>query len=86
VITLAVLGLIASMTTLAVRRIDQPLPDDPSRLLADSMRHALADGRVVTLQLVVRGQTVLATIHPDGSVIADSVANVDRLAGETRAR
>jgi hypothetical protein len=86
VITMALLGLIASVTTLAIRRIDEPPVDEPSRMLADSLRWTVAESRQVTIQLVVGGRRALATINPDGSVVADSSANVERLSGVTRAR
>jgi prepilin-type N-terminal cleavage/methylation domain-containing protein len=85
VITLLLLGFVASVTTLALRKIDETPPEDPVRVLSDSLRRAVADGRAITVRLVVRGAPALATIHPDGSIVADSIANVDRLAGATRA-
>lgn len=84
VITIALLGLIASTATLAARRISQPPADDPARVLADSLRVVLATGRAATVQLVVRGERVMATIYADGSVVADTLARVDRLTGVVR--
>ena len=84
VITIALMGLIASVTTLALRRIAEPPPDDPARMLGDSLRVVLATGRAATVLLVVNGGPVLATIHPDGSVVADSVIAVERLSGTLR--
>jgi prepilin-type N-terminal cleavage/methylation domain-containing protein len=83
-LTIALLGVIASVTTLALRRIDEPPPDDPVRMLADSLRAVVATGRTATVRLLVNGQSALATIHPDGSIVADSIVRVDRLSGVAR--
>lgn len=83
-VTIALVGMIASVTTLALRRIDGPPPDDPVRMLADSLRVVVATGRAATLHLLVNGEWALATIHPDGSIVADSILPVDRLSGVER--
>jgi len=80
-VSISLVGLIASVTTVALRRIDEQPPDDPLRMLADSLRVVVATGREVTLQLRVNAALALATIHPDGSIVADSVVRVDRLSG-----
>jgi prepilin-type N-terminal cleavage/methylation domain-containing protein len=85
-ITLALLALIASVTTLAIRRIEDPPPDDPGRMLADTLRVVVASGRAATVRLVVGGEPALATSHPDGSVVADSIVPVERLSGVVRDR
>jgi prepilin-type N-terminal cleavage/methylation domain-containing protein len=78
-VTLALLALIACVTTLSIRRMEEPSPDDPARMLADSLRQAVATGRAATFRLTVNGRAALATTHPDGSVVADSVVPIDRL-------
>ena len=85
-VSIGLIGLIASVATLALRRIDEAPPDDPARMLADSLRVVAATGREVTMQLRVNGSLALATIHPDGSIVADSVVRVDRLSGERSER
>ncbi|MDB4878323.1 MAG: hypothetical protein JWM41_4769 [Gemmatimonadetes bacterium] len=86
-VTLVVLGVIASVTTLGVRRIERPVLDDPATTVAESLRAAIAEGRSITLVLSVHGAPVLATVIPDGSVIADSALHIDPLtARRTNAR
>lgn len=78
-VTVVLLGIIASVATLSARRMDEPSEDDPVRMIGDSLRVVVATGRAATLRFVVNGEWVLATIHPDGSVVADSIVPVDRL-------
>ena len=80
-VSIGLVGVIASIATVALRRIDELPSDDPVRVLADSLRRVVATGRAVTLHLRVNGAWALATIHPDGSIVADSVVRVDRLSG-----
>lgn len=85
-ITLALLGVIASVVTLAIRRIAPPMPD-PMTIIADTIEAVIRSGRPTTIQFVVNGRPALATLNPDGSVIADSALRIDRLTGRsTRAR
>lgn len=86
-ITLALLGVISAVTTLAVRRVAPPDPNDPLIVIADTISAVMKSGRPATLQFMVSGRPALATLNPDGSVVADSVLHVDRLTGESnRAR
>lgn len=85
-VTMTLIGLTASIATLAVRRVDEPRPDDPMRMIADSLRVAVATGRPITLHLVVNGVHALATIHPDGSIVADTTVPLDRLSGVLRTK
>jgi prepilin-type N-terminal cleavage/methylation domain-containing protein len=80
-VSIALVGVIASVTTLALRRIDEMPPDDPVRMLADTLRVVLANGHAVTLQVRVNDAWALATIHPDGSIVSDFLLRVDRLSG-----
>ena len=83
VITLALLGIVALMTTLGIRRFTRPSPGDPGTIIADTLERVLATGRSVTLQFVVNGRPVLATVNPDGSVIADTALRVNRFTGRS---
>jgi prepilin-type N-terminal cleavage/methylation domain-containing protein len=80
-VSIALLGLITSVTTLALRRMEEQPPDDPVRMLADSLRVVVATGRPTTLRLMMNGEWALATLHADGSIVADSILRVDRLSG-----
>jgi prepilin-type N-terminal cleavage/methylation domain-containing protein len=86
-ITLTLLGVLAAVTTLAIRRVTPPDPNDPLTVIADTINAVMKSGRPATLQFMVNGRPALATLNPDGSVVADSVLHVDRLTGESnRAR
>jgi prepilin-type N-terminal cleavage/methylation domain-containing protein len=86
-VTLSVLAILSAVTTLAVRRIDTPRPHDPRAILADSIRVVLESGRATTVHFVIDGVATNATIHPDGSVVADSLLDLEPLSGAfTRAR
>ena len=86
-VTLVILGIIASVTTLAIRRTTPPNPDDPMTIIADTVNEVLRSGRPATLQFTVNGRPALATIKPDGSVISDTALHIDQFTGgSTRAR
>ncbi len=85
-ITLALLGVIASVVTLAIRRVPPPMPD-PMTIIADTIEAVIRSGRPTTIQFVVDGRPALATLNPDGSIVADSALRIDRFTGRsTRAR
>jgi len=86
-VTLALLGVIASVTTLAIRRATPPDPNDPMTIIADTIDAVIRSGEPVTLAFLVNGRPAFATVNPDGSIVADTVLHVDRLTGRsTRAR
>jgi prepilin-type N-terminal cleavage/methylation domain-containing protein len=80
-VTLVILGIIASVTTLAIRRVMPPDPNDPMIIIADTMSAVIRSGRPATLHFIVKGRPALATLNPDGSVIADTALHVDRFTG-----
>jgi prepilin-type N-terminal cleavage/methylation domain-containing protein len=87
VVTLAILAVVAGVTVLAVRRIDPPRPDDPHTILADSLRDVLAYGRTRVIRVLTDSGPASGTVRPDGTVIADSLLDVERFTGTTnRAR
>ena len=83
VVTVSLLGLVASVTTLAARRITRPDPNGPATIVADSLDAVLSSGRPMTLQFIVGGRPLLATIGPDGGVVADSALHIDRFTGRS---
>ena len=86
-ITLAVLGIIASVVTLAMRRVSPPDPSDPMTVISDTISSVVASGRPATLEFLVSGHRTIATVNPDGSVIADTILHIERLTGRSlRAR
>lgn len=87
IVCVAVLGLTASVSALALRRIIPPDPNDPMTIIADTLETVLDTGAPATLQFNVNGRTALATVNPDGSILADSILGIDRFTGRsTRGR
>jgi prepilin-type N-terminal cleavage/methylation domain-containing protein len=82
-VTLALLGVLASVATLAIRRVAPPDPNDPLTIIADTINAVMKTGRPATLRFVVNGRPALATLNPDGSIVADTVLHIDRLTGES---
>ena len=80
-ITVVVLGILASVTTLSLRRFTAPSPDDPGTIVAAILDSVLASGSPRTIQLIVDGMPALVTVNPDGSVLADSLLPFERLTG-----
>ena len=82
-VVLCILGVIASVTVLAIRRLDRPSPDDPAAILAESLRAAVDTPRTIVVRVAHDGRPLSATIRPDGSIVADSALHADRLTGRT---
>src|SRR5579885_1327983 len=80
-ITLALLGIVSLVVTVAVRRIDRPRDDDPQHVLAESLRGAVTRNRETTVRMTIAGHVVTAIAHADGSVTADSAFRFDQLSG-----
>ena len=85
-VVLSVLGILASVTVLAARRFDPPPRDDPSAVLAESLRVAVDTPRTIVVRLTHDGAPLSAAIRPDGSIVGDSAFGADRFTGRTRAR
>ena len=86
-ISLMLLGIISSVVTLAIRRVTPLDPNDPMTIIADTINAVLKSGRPTTLQFVVNGRPAVATLSPDGSVVADSALHLERFTGQNlRAR
>ena len=83
ILCVAVLGLMASVATLAMRAADPPDPNDPMTVIADTLERVLGTGMPATLQFSVNGRPALATINPDGTVLADSILGIDRFTGRS---
>jgi prepilin-type N-terminal cleavage/methylation domain-containing protein len=80
-VTLALLGVLASVATLALRIAASPDPADPRNVVADSMRVSAASGRTISVRMRIRGQDAAASVRPDGSIIADSEYHIDPTTG-----
>jgi prepilin-type N-terminal cleavage/methylation domain-containing protein len=80
-VTLSIMGVIASVATMAARRFDVPRANDPLVVIKDSLRRAIDSNRTVTVRLVVDGIARSFTAHADGSVVADSALQIERFTG-----
>lgn len=80
-VTLVIIGIIAGVTVLAIRRIDRPRLDDPRAIIADTLRAVLASGRPALVRMVTDSGPAWAIVRADGSVIADSALDVERFTG-----
>jgi len=78
VIAVALIGLLASVATLSVRRLPPP-PYDPARVVEESSRVAIAQGRTIAFVVRVGDGLVHATVWPDGSMLADSAVHLEHL-------
>lgn len=86
IVVLSVLAILASVAVLAARRFDPPPRDDPSVVLAESLRVAIDTPRTIVVRLVRDGRPLSAAIRPDGSIVGDSAFEADRFTGRTHAR
>ncbi len=81
IVTLVILAVISGVTVLAVRRIDPPRPTDPRTIFADTLRAVLASGRPTVIRLVTDSGPASGTVRADGSIVADSILDIDWLTG-----
>jgi prepilin-type N-terminal cleavage/methylation domain-containing protein len=80
-IVVALLGLTASVAALAMPKRVVP-PDDTPHRIANARMQALRTGQPVTVVLKLDRTFAIATAMPDGTVLADSAARIDRLTGQ----
>ena len=86
-VSITILAITSAIATLVIRRAEQPNPNDPWRILVDSQRAALGSGRDIVVRVLVDERPAYASIRSDGSVVADSMLEIERLSGRhTRAR
>ncbi len=83
IVCVAVLGLMAAVATLALRSAVPPDPNAPMTIIADTLDNVLTTGTAATLQFIVSGRPAVATINPDGSILADSILGIDRFTGRS---
>ena len=82
-VVLILLGLMAGIAGIAVSRTpERAIASSVTARVAQARRAALRDGGAVTLTLRIDGRPYDVTAFPNGSVVADSSLNVDRLTGE----
>ena len=80
-VTIAMLGLIASVATLAARRMVVPDATDLAWLATDSLAGVVARARPARIDTSKFGAPVSASLEIDGSIVADSAFHIDRLSG-----
>lgn len=79
---LAVLGVIAGITGLSFRRVAGPaVANEAVTRIADARRQAIRSGRSISVIVSMGGETMAATAHPDGRVVADTALGIDLLSG-----
>jgi hypothetical protein len=75
------LGMISSVAMLAMPGRVIP-PDDTPHRIAKARASALRTGRPVSVVLMLDSVFSVATAMPDGTVLADAAARIDRLTGQ----
>ena len=83
-VTVAIIGILASIGTLAFPVDRTPDSAQPAVRVAAARTRAVELGRPITISVVISGRLVDALALPDGSVIADSSLTLDRLSGRHR--
>ena len=81
IITVALIGVISAIATLAFPRDRTPQPNDPLLQVARARTLAVENSRRVSVSLTIDGRPVDVLALPDGSVIADSILHVDWMSG-----
>jgi prepilin-type N-terminal cleavage/methylation domain-containing protein len=82
IVVLAIIGVIAGVTTVALRRAPA-IPDafPWAATVAAARRQAIDSGRPITVTFTIAHAAHAMTALPDGSVVADSALRLDRLSG-----
>ena len=84
IVVVAIVGVIAGVTALALPHTIVIPPNDPGRVLADARRSALRDGAARSAWLLIDTTSHEVVVLPDGSVIADTGVARDRLTARWR--
>jgi prepilin-type N-terminal cleavage/methylation domain-containing protein len=87
IVVLAIVAIMAGVTTLAFRRADMTPRVAPwVSAITAARRIAIDSARTVSLTVRITDSLYSATAFPDGSILADPGLGIDRLTGEvTRA-
>jgi prepilin-type N-terminal cleavage/methylation domain-containing protein len=85
IVVLAIVAVIAGVTTLAFRRADLR-PNVPAWVsaVAAARRVAIDSAKTISLTVTVGDSIYAASALPDGSVVADKRLGIDRLIGEPK--
>lgn len=83
IVVLAIVAVIAGVTTLAFRRADLTPKVEPwVNAIATARRTAIDSARTISLTVRVGDSLYAATALLDGSIVADARLGIDRLSGE----
>ena len=80
-ITMALLGILSAVATLAFRTLPPPPASDPATALRALRRTALATGRPSIGAVTVHDSSFQVAAYPDGTVVADSGSGIIYLSG-----
>lgn len=83
-IVVMLLGMVAGVTALAIRRLPPPDPHDPYVAVQEARRTAMTRGTSVVIQVRLAGTPYEVSVRPDGQVQADSALHLDPLTGRQR--
>lgn len=80
-VTLIVLGLIASVAIVGATRMPSKPSSDPVSVVSESLHVAIVESRAIAFQVAIHDALVDAMVNPDGSVDVDSAIHIDALTG-----
>jgi prepilin-type N-terminal cleavage/methylation domain-containing protein len=84
-LVLAILGILSAVAGLRLAAIPRATEDDPARAaLAAARADAIRSGRVVTIELEAPHAPLRATATPDGAILHEGDAGVERFSGRSR--
>jgi prepilin-type N-terminal cleavage/methylation domain-containing protein len=85
IVVIAILGVIAGLTGIAMRNADRAAPPSDAHRIAAARHQAIATGVPVELLLEDGDTARIVRALPDGRVLADAVLDIDALSGVPRA-
>ena len=80
-VTIVVIGVITAVVALALPALRASVPNDSLASIVAARKEAVERSQPVTITMLIDGQPADATALADGSVVADSVAGIDRMTG-----
>lgn len=75
------IGVAAGVSSLAIRRLPEPNPDDPYTQIAEARRRAIEKGQAASIRVVINDSVHSVALAADGTVWTDSSVHVDPLTG-----
>jgi prepilin-type N-terminal cleavage/methylation domain-containing protein len=84
IVVIAILGVIAGLTGIAMRNADRAAPPSTARRIAAARHEAITRGTPVELLLSSGDTSYTVLALPDGRVLADSALGIDVVSGAQR--